>query len=91
MYYLRVENNDIGFLVEGIHEIKETDIKITNEEYDEFFKLKSIGKDFRVKETPTGTKLFDYVEEYVPEVIVDLTPSIEDRVKALEMALLEVL
>jgi len=90
-YYLRIEDNNFGFVLEEIHNIKETDIPITDEDYNKFFELQSKGKQFRLKEMPTGAGLFDYVEEYIPEVIVDPTPSTEDRLRALEMALLEVL
>ena len=90
-YYLRIEGDTFGFTVEGIHDIKEADIKIAQEEYDKFFKLQSEGKQFRLKEMPAGTGLFDYIEEYIPEVIVDNIPTVEDRIKALEMVLLEVL
>lgn len=90
-YYLRIEGDTFGFVVEGIHDIKEADIKIAQEEYDKFFKLQSEGKQFRLKETPTGAGLFDYIEEYIPEVIVDNAPTVEDRLKALEKAMLEVL
>ena len=88
-YYLRIDGGHFGFLVEDIHTIKETDIKITQEEYDEFFKLQSEGKQFKLKEIATGIGLFDYLEEYTPEVVVDTTPSMEDRMKAVEMAMLE--
>lgn len=90
-YYLRIEEESFGFVLEGLHEIKEKDIKITNEEYNSFFELQCQGKQFRLKEVPTGNGLFDYLEEYTPETIVDTTPSIDDRLKALEMAMLEVL
>lgn len=90
-YYLRIEDNSFGFVIEEIHDIKETDIPVSNEDYDKFFKLQSQGKEFRLKETPTGTGLFDYIEEYTSEVIADNTPTTEERLKALEMALLEVL
>ena len=68
-YYLRIENNDFGFILNGIHEIKETDIKITIEDYNKFFELQSSGKQFKLKEVSTGTELFDYLEEYIPEVV----------------------
>lgn len=90
-YYLRIEDNSFGFVIEGIHEIKEADIVILNEDYKLFFNLQSQGKQFGLKEVPTGTGLFDYLEEYIQDVVVDTTPSTEDRIKALEMALLEVL
>lgn len=91
MYYLRIENNNFGFVLDGINQIQEKDIEITNEEYNKFFELQSQGKQFSIKASSTGQGLFDYVEEYVPEVVVDTTPTSEDRIKALEMALLEVL
>lgn len=90
-YYLKIVNDNFGFLIKGIHDIEVTDIPITTEDYDNFFELQSQGKQFRLKEIPTGIGLFDYIEEYIPEVIVDNTPTTEDRLKALEMALLEVL
>jgi hypothetical protein len=89
--YLRIENNNFGFVIEGIHEIKETDIEIIEEDYKLFFELQGKGKQFRLKELSSGIGLFDYVEEYIPEVIANTTPTTEDRIKALEMALLEVL
>lgn len=90
-YYLEIEDGNFGFIVEGIHEIKETHIKITNDEYNRFFDLQSQGKQFRLKEQPTGLGLFDYIEEYIPEVNKDNIPTDGDRLRALEMALLEVL
>ena len=89
--YLRIENERIVFVVKGQHTILEGDVQITNEDYDEFFKLQRQGKQFKLKEKPTGSGLFDYIEEFVLEVIIDNTPTTEERIKALEMALLEVL
>lgn len=66
-YYLRIENESFGFVLEGIHNIRETDIKVIQEEYDNFFELQSNGKQFKLKEEATGTGLFDYIEEYEPE------------------------
>ncbi len=68
-YYLRIENNNFEFLLEGIHEIKESDKLILNDDYILFFELQSKGKQFRLKEIPTGNTLFDYIEEYIPEVL----------------------
>ena len=82
MYYLRIEENNFGFVLEGLHEIKETDISITNADYDMFFDLQAKGKQFRLKEVPTGKELFDYVEEYTPEVTpIDPVPSETDILK----------
>lgn len=76
----------------GIHEIKDSDISIENEDYNRFFELQSRGKQFKIKEIPTGQGLFDYVEEYMPEVVEETKePTTEERLKAIEMAILEVL
>lgn len=68
-YYLRIDNNNFGFVVNGIHEIKETDIPISYEDYTIFFNLQNEGKQFKLKETASGDTLFDYIEEYIPEVV----------------------
>lgn len=68
-HYLRIENNTFGFLLRGYNEIKKTDIELTTSEYDKFFELQREGKQFRLKKTPTGTGLFDYIEEYIPEPV----------------------
>lgn len=79
MYYLRIENNNFGFVLEGINQIQEKDIEITNEEYNQLFELQSQGKQFRLKASSTGQGLFDYVEEYIPEVIIEeIEPGIEE-------------
>lgn len=92
-YYIRIQGEKFGFIVESIHEIDESvDHAVTQEEYDMFFKLQGEGKQFRVKNVPTGETLFDLIEEYVPEVVE--TPnivSLEERVEALEALMLEVI
>lgn len=73
MYYLRInEDNSFGFVVEGIHDILDTDIKITDEEYNDYFKNNN-GKNYRVK-NPTGTKLLDIIEEYTKETVIKKSP-----------------
>ena len=69
-YYLRITNNDFGFVVTGIHDISDIDKPIMTEDYERFFELQSKGKQFRLKTIPTGTKLFDLVEEYTVEPIL---------------------
>ena len=88
-YYLRIENDKFGFVVEGIHEIDESiDYAITQEEYDNFFDLQSQGKQFRVKKVVTGTSLFDLIEEYIPEPLPPASPSetelLKQRIELLE-------
>lgn len=88
---LNKEENQFGFKDET-DKILDEDIQIKNEDYDLFFEKKSTGKQFRLKENPTGKGLFDYIEEYTLEVIeVPTKPTELERIAALEMALLEVL
>jgi hypothetical protein len=80
-YFFRIEDDSFEFLLEGLHEIKETDISITNEDYDMFFDLQAKGKQFRLKEVQTGKELFDYVEEYTPEIVEEVQePGLEEMV-----------
>lgn len=95
-YYLRVDLDKFGFVVDGIHEIQETDVAIAQEDYDKFFELQSQGKQFRVIDVNMpyfeGIGLFDIVEEYVP--VVEETPQVptqEERLLALEEAMLMML
>lgn len=73
MYYLRIiDEYNFGFVISDIHDILETDIPITNEEYKDFFDNHN-GKNFRVKNR-NGTKLFDIIEEYTKEIVIEKTP-----------------
>lgn len=65
--YLRIIGNNFGFIFEGRQKVEETDIPVTLEDYNKFYVLQ-VTKRFRLKETPTGTTLFDYLEEYTPEI-----------------------
>lgn len=64
MYYLRIEGDRFGFIVEDIHEILNTDIPISKIDYDSYFAQQSEGAQFRLKVEPTGESLFDYVETF---------------------------
>lgn len=73
MYYLRInEDNSFGFVISDIHDILETDIPITDEEYNDYFKNHN-GKNFRIK-SRSGAKLFDIIEEYTKEIVIEKTP-----------------
>lgn len=61
--YLRIDNGNFGFVKEGIHDIKETDILIKDEEYNKFFELQTQGKEFILRKLFLGAELFDYIEE----------------------------
>ena len=66
--FLRINENDFGFVVDGINTILDTDIEIMESDYNKFFELQASGKQFRLKaEQPEKGGLFDYVEEYEPE------------------------
>ena len=82
MYYLRIyEDNSFGFVVSGIHTILATDILISKKDYNKFFELQSLGKQFRVV-NPKGETLFEILEEYTPVIEVFITkPSSEDMFK----------
>lgn len=88
-YYLRIEENSFGFVLEGFHDIRESDILVSNEDYNNFFELQSKGKQFRLKEVPEDEAgLFGFVEEYEPETIeIPQEPGIEDYVLDLEYRL----
>ena len=81
MYYLRIENDNFGFVLSEIHTILTTDIPISNKDYNKFFELQSQGKQFRIS-NPKGESLFEILEEYVPiqdDIVVK--PSNEDMFK----------
>ena len=84
MYYLRINVDNFGFVVDDIHTILDTDIKISDEDYSRFFQLQSEGKQFRIKK-PNGTTLFEILEEYTPVFEdTDTGVTIEDRLDNLE-------
>ena len=69
MYYLRIYNYDIngfGFVVDKIHNILTTDISISNEDYELFFKEYN-GRNFKVKDIELvnvdNISLFNLLEE----------------------------
>ena len=82
MYYLRLNKDDnFGFVVTGINIIRDTDIPISDIDYNKFFELQSLGKQFRIS-NPKGESLFEILEEYVPiqdDIVVK--PSNEDMFK----------
>ena len=67
MYYLRIENDKFGFVVKGIHEILESDISITDNDYKTFLKRQEKGEQFKLKAESTGSLLFDYIESFETE------------------------
>lgn len=92
-YYLRkLGNSNFSFVVENMHEIITSDIEIKTEDYNNFLELQSQGKQFKSKEVATGESLFDYIEEYVPEIAdTPRVPSVEERMAAMEELMLSLL
>ncbi|SEA16207.1 hypothetical protein SAMN04515656_104155 [Eubacterium aggregans] len=86
MYFLRTAGDYIGFVVDGIHTITESDVPITDADYNKYFESERQGKVFRMRATPdTQSGLFGYIEEYVPEPI-STQPS---EIQPLQLALAE--
>ena len=95
MYYLRIEGNKFGFVVEDIHEILDTDIPIDKMDYDSFFHQQCNGIQFKLKEKPTGNSLFGYIESFEQESI-ELLPNnsidkLKENVSNLEATLINVI
>ncbi len=79
MYYLRVTGESFGFLTDEIHEIHDSDVEISLNDYSEFFTLQSSGMQFRLKKPQIGaTSLFDYIEEFEPEQIIAQVQTVEE-------------
>lgn len=66
--YIRIENEGFGFVTPDIHQILETDIPISDEAYNKFLELQSVGKFFKIK-NPSGATFEEIFEEYTPEQI----------------------
>lgn len=75
MKYLSIIENSFGFKVDGIHEILETDVPISDEVYNRFFELQSQGEQFRIKDI-NGVTFEDIFEEVIQED-TPLTPEEE--------------
>lgn len=90
--YLRIEGETLSFVCDDLHKIKPTDYPILDSDYNLFFKKQGDGSKFRVNPNPTGVGLFDLVIEtpFVPDTS-PVPPSNEDRLAALETALMGVL
>lgn len=70
MHYLRTYGNKtFSFVNDEIHVICDSDVKVLNTDYMEFFKKQNEGKMFRLKESPTSDSLFGYIEEYEIEPV----------------------
>lgn len=83
-----MENGE--FFLSDTNEGFEVSKELTEEVYSELESNRKLGKVYRLKNI-NGATFEEIFEEYIPEIVIDNTPTMEDRIKALEMALLEVL
>ena len=91
-WYLRIiESDKFSFVESSINKITQTDIPIDEEDYNRWAIKNGTEALYRLKKNHSGSGLFDYIEEYIPEIVENTTPTIEDRIKALELTMLEVL
>lgn len=68
--------------LDAVHDIPTSEISISTDEYKNYFKLTNEGKQFRVKKEATSSRLFDYIEEYIPKFNIERqTPSDMDLLK----------
>lgn len=90
MKYLCIIGDSLGFKVDGIHEILETDVPISDEIYNRFFIEQSHGKQLKIKNI--NGKIFEEIfEEIIPETLPPQPPSLEKRMSAIEEALLSLI
>lgn len=65
-HFIRINKDFISFLYEGAHEILETDIEISDEDFTTYFELNKEGKSFKLRDNPTTNNgLFGYIEEFI--------------------------
>jgi|LGVE01.1.fsa_nt_gb hypothetical protein len=88
MHFLRIlEDGKFGFVVDGIHEILETDIDITDEDYIRYFELENTRVDLKLKETlPQMGGLFDYID--IVTIIEDTIEKPKTEIEVLQEDLL---
>lgn len=87
MIYLKISNSNSFYFIISDVELQEC-IPITLEDYNKFNELESNGKQFVLKDVPTGNNLFDYLEE---KSVPPQAPTQEERLQALEEAMLSIL
>lgn len=95
--YLRIENGNFIVYIKDQYtsEPFESDIEINIDDFDKYFVLQTQAKRFRLKETPTGNGLFDYIEEFTPEpskieIPKSETETLKEENKRLKLSLAEI-
>lgn len=85
--YLRIEEDAFGFYSDEVHTIKESDVEVSQEDYEEFFKLQSEGTHFELKPSREGAKsLFDFVVGVLPkrtEIVAPTKETFEAEIREL--------
>lgn len=89
--YIRLIDDGFGFVVDGIHKIMEQDKPISEENYNKFFEEQSLGKQFKIKDVNANS-----FEEIFEEIAIEVDnspkpPTEEERISALEEAMLMLL
>lgn len=94
MIYIYMDDEDnIGFKFDGIHEILEEDIPVTKELYTEYLDLQEQGFKLTLvdKTASVLSDMFDIVKEETLDVDSVITTPDNERISAMENALLELL
>lgn len=88
--YIRINKEKTQFVVPEIHQILDTDILISDEEYNNFITLQEAGAKFRKKNVvDVNLGLFGIIEEFIPEINPTIPTDTELKIKALENENLE--
>jgi hypothetical protein len=88
--YLAIINGDITFKTPEIHDILESDAKISDEIYNRFFELQSQGKQFKLKDM-NGTTFEEIFEEVMVEAIPQPKSELEILKETVDMLVLSML
>jgi hypothetical protein len=71
--YLFIDGGNYGFKHPDLHEIVESDVEISDEVYNNFFKQQTEGKQFRVKDI--NGKTFEDIFEEIPQTTPVYVPT----------------
>lgn len=65
MKYIYSDGVDFGFKDDQVHDILESDVQISDEDYNTFFEMQASGKQFRLKDIHASS-LSEMIEEFTP-------------------------
>jgi len=90
-YIFITENNGFGFKDNIANVITNTDVQISDEIYNNFFEMQSQGHQYKILNI-NGDTFEAIFEEVIPEIqTIPLGPSLDNRVSAIEEALLNMI